>query len=163
MGRPVRLGDQHAGRAPGDVEHAVLPDGDSTTQREAEAEILRGIGEQLGITLAPRRLNLSGGTYVDVDGANADLTVFAEVFAHVGPMKGGQKRKVALDVLKLITVQRMYPGATLIVALCDHAAMASLTGWLGEAISVWNVERRLAPLEPGLHRRLIEAQTRQYR
>jgi hypothetical protein len=83
---------------------------DSAIQREAEAVILKVISEQLGTLLGPRRVDLPGGTWVEVDGVSADLSVFTEGFAHVGPMKGGQKRKVALDVLKVITLQRSYRG-----------------------------------------------------
>jgi hypothetical protein len=78
-------------------------------------------------------------------------------------MKDGQKRKVALDVLKLITLQRTYPEAQLVLAFCDAGAMNSLTGWLGEAIATWSLDWRLAPLDPELRNRLLEVQARQYR
>ena len=78
-------------------------------------------------------------------------------------MNGGQKRKVALDVLKLITLQRIYPEAQLVLAFCDSAAIQSLTGWLGEAIGTWKLDRRLASLSPELRNRLLEVQARQYR
>lgn len=86
---------------------------DSKIQRDAEAVILKAVGAELGTVLAPRRVDLTSGAWVRVDGASADLGVFAEAFAHVGPMKAGQKRKVALDVLKLITLQRSHPAPDL--------------------------------------------------
>lgn len=136
---------------------------DSATQREAETVILDAISAQLGTTLAKRRVDLPGGSWVEVDGVAEDMSVFAEAFAHVGPMKGGQKRKVALDVLKLITLQRAYPEAQLVLAFCDSTAVNSLTGWLGEAIGMGKLDRRLAPLNPELINRLLEVQVRQYR
>jgi hypothetical protein len=141
----------------------VPHDSDSAVQREAEIQILDGIGSQLEQTLVKRRVGLPGGRWVEVDGVAADLSVFAEAFARQGPMKGGQKRKVALDVLKLITLQRLHPGSQLVLAFCDEAAMNSLTGWLDEAIDTWNVDRMVAPLDPELRARLIDVQARQYR
>lgn len=38
---------------------------------------------------------------MDVDGVSAEPPVFVEVFAHQGPLKGGQRHKIAGDVLKL--------------------------------------------------------------
>jgi hypothetical protein len=136
---------------------------DSAAQRDAEAVIIKAISDQLGADLVPRRVDLPGGTWVEVDAADPGHSVFAEAFAHVGPMKGGQQRKVALDVLKLITIQRSHPGARLVLAFCDESAMSSLTRWLGEAITIWDIERRVAPLDPQLRERLLEAQARQYR
>jgi hypothetical protein len=136
---------------------------DSAVQREAEIEILRGVSHRLAKPLAKLRVDLPGGTWVEVDGAAADLSVFAEAFARQGGMKGGQKRKVALDVLKLITLRRVYPSAQLVLAFCDDAAVESLTGWIAEAIETWNVDRMVVPLDPGLRARLIEVQARQYR
>jgi hypothetical protein len=60
-------------------------------------------------------------TWVEVDGVSADLSVFPESFTHVGPMKGGQKRQVALDVLKLSLWQRRPPRAWLVLAFRDQS------------------------------------------
>lgn len=137
--------------------------GDSSIQREVELVILGAISMQLGADLEKHRVNLPGGTWVEVDGVNDEFTVFAEAFAHIGPMKGGQKRKVALDVLKLVTLQRTHPNARLVLAFCDDAARDSLTGWLDEAITTFGVDRMVAPLDSELRQRLIEAQASQYR
>jgi hypothetical protein len=155
----VRQQNDRAGVRVASVPH----DSDSAVQREAEIEILKGISGLLGKPLGKRHIDLPGGTWVEVDGAAADLSVFAEAFAHQGRMKGGQKRKVALDVLKLITLQRVHPGAHLVLAFCDEAAMNSLTGWIAEAIEAWKVDRMVAALEADLRARLIEVQARQYR
>jgi hypothetical protein len=63
----------------------VAHDSDS---REAEIEILKGISGLLGKPLGKRHFDLPGGTWVEVDGVAADLSVFAEAFAHQGAMKG---------------------------------------------------------------------------
>ncbi len=70
---------------------------------------------------------------------------------------------MALDVLKLITLQRSHPGARLVLAFSDESAMSSLTGWLGEAIAAWKLDQRLAPIDAEFRKRLLEVQARQYR
>lgn len=60
----------------------------------------------VGVELTPRSLRLGGGARVDVDGVAPDESVFVEIFAHQGRLKGAQFHKVARDALKLIT-----PGA----------------------------------------------------
>lgn len=136
---------------------------DSAVQREAEAQIVGRIAERVGVDLAKRRIDLPGGTQVEVDGVATDRSVLAEAFARRGPMKGGQKRKVALDVLKLITLRREHPGARLILGFCDDAAAASPTGWPAEALRTWEVEVLVVPIDDELRRRLVEVQARQFR
>ena len=121
---PVTVGDP---RAIGQV-RPVHP-GHSGPQIAAEPEILRAIENVLqGITLTPDRIRLSGGAYVDVDGVAADSSAFVEVFAHQGPLKGGQRHKVTNDALKLITLGREHPNARLIVAFADPQAASCVTG-----------------------------------
>ena len=88
---------------------------DSAVQWEAESIILKAVGVDPA-PRSPRRVDLPQGTWVEVDGVNTDLGVFAQAFAHIG-----QKRKVALDALTLITVQRSHPGARLVLAFCEEA------------------------------------------
>lgn len=88
---------------------------DSAVQREAEKEILSSLSDRVGMPLTKRRIDLPGGTWTEVDGASPDLSVLAEASARQGKMKGGQKRKVALDVLKLITIRRHIPEARLVL------------------------------------------------
>jgi hypothetical protein len=39
------------------------------------------------------------------DGVDAERTVFVEVFAHVGKLRGGQRHKVSTDALKLLAIR----------------------------------------------------------
>lgn len=136
----------------------------SSVQLEAEVEILKGAAALLKrADLRKRRVNLPGGSLVEVDGATDDMSVFVEVFARQGPMKGGQKRKVALDVLKLITLRRHHPDAKLYLAFCSESAKASITGWTAEAIATWDVQMIVLPLADDLRKRLVKTQALQFR
>jgi hypothetical protein len=143
--------------------HVVVYQSDSDVQREAEPVILAGVSAQLGVGLVPRSLRLPGGARVDVDGAAEDESVFVEVFAHQGRLRGGQFHKVARDALKLITVGRGKPTARLILAFGDKEAAASVTGgsWLAEALSVWKVEVFVVELDDAIRGDLRAAQARQ--
>src|SRR5690348_9739384 len=116
-------------------------DSDSAVQLEAELAILAEVSVTLGKPLVKRRVNPPGGAWVEVDGVDPEMTLFVEAFAHQGSMKGGQKRKVALDVLKLITLQRLYPSAAAVLAFSDKEAEESISGWLRESINTWQVRR----------------------
>jgi len=84
---------------------------DSGEQRRAEPLILEQVSAHVGKPLAKRIVRLPGGARVEIDGVAEDDSVFAEVFAHVGAVKGGQRHKPAVDALKLITLARQYPNA----------------------------------------------------
>jgi hypothetical protein len=79
-------------------------DSDSAAQRRAERLILDEVERTVGRSLSPTRLTLAGGASVDV--VAEDESVLVEVFAHHGALKGGQRHKIATDVLKLITIAR---------------------------------------------------------
>ena len=92
-------------------------DSDSAVQREAERLAREKVGETIGKKLTPATVRLDSGASVQVDGVAGDESVFAEVFAHQGALKGGQKHKVAQDALKLITIGRSRPDAELLMVL----------------------------------------------
>ncbi|MFF0657802.1 hypothetical protein [Micromonospora tulbaghiae] len=103
-----------------------VPAGSSFVQRQAEVAILDGLAELLGYEVAPRRLNLASGEYVDVDGVSHTPPTLVEAWAHQGPPKGGQKQKVLADALKLIHVNRALGGAyRLILCFSDEQAARS--------------------------------------
>lgn len=136
---------------------------DSTPQLEAEPLILAELGKQLAVEFKPQSLRLAGGARVDVDGVAEDESVFVEVFAHQGTLKGAQFHKVARDALKLITLARDRHNARLIIAFGDEEAAQSVTAgsWLAEALRTWGVEIFVVQLEDSVRQGLRAAQTRQ--
>ncbi len=136
---------------------------DSLEQRTAEPLILAGVSKIVGVELAPRSLRLDAGARVDVDGVAPDESVFVEVFAHQGRLKGAQFHKVARDALKLITLGRSRAGSKLIIAFGDPDAAACVTGasWLSEALSSWKIEVLIIDLDDPVRAGLRDAQVRQ--
>jgi hypothetical protein len=136
---------------------------DSLEQRTAEPLILAGVAKIVGVELAPRSLRLDGGARVDVDGVAPDESVFVEVFAHQGRLKGAQFHKVARDALKLITLGRSRAASKLIIAFGDPDAATCVTGasWLSEALSSWEIEVLIVDLDDPVRAGLRDAQVRQ--
>ena len=136
---------------------------DSTEQRTAEVLILGAASEKLGVEVAPRRVDLPGGAYVHVDGVADDPRTFIEIYAHLGPLKGGHVHKIAQDILKLVTLHRAYPDARLALVFADSAAAArfSGTGWLAEAVKTWDVDVVVIEVPQDVRAAIEAAQLRQ--
>ncbi len=96
--------------------------------------------------MTPQQLSLDGGAHVDVDGVGPDESVLVEIFAHQGGLKGGQRRKIMGDALKLITLGRSRPATKLIIAFCDQEAADGVVGWLAETLKAWGIEPRVVHL-----------------
>jgi hypothetical protein len=121
---------------------------DSTMQREVEAPIRKLVEARLGRQLPSAMVRLDGGAPVQVDGVADDESVLVEIFAHQGRLKPGQRRKVASDVLKLLTLGRGRPHTKLYLAFADDEAAAHTqgSGWLARAVATWGVGVIVVPL-----------------
>jgi len=127
------------------------PPGHSGVQQDAEAVALAALSETLGLTLTPTRIDLRDGTHVRVDGASGDCQVLVEAWAHQGPPRGSQPKKIATDAMKLAHLAAVLPGSPRLVLLfTDEAAAAPFQptsgGWLAAAIARLNVEIHVVDL-----------------
>ena len=140
-----------------------LHESDSSVQQGAETAILAKVAEEFGTSLAPRTMTLEHGAPVQLDGVGADDSLFVEIFAHQGPVKGGQQKKVCQDALKLITIGRSYPDAQLVLAFADQdaAAYATKGTWVSEALLIWGVKVVVVELDESLRNDIRRAQLRQ--
>jgi hypothetical protein len=136
---------------------------DSAAQREAERVAVAQLGRDLGVSLDPAELTLAEGIRVHVDGYHAGPpAIVVEVFAHQGPLKGGQRHKVMSDAFKLVAIGRTHPGAQLLFVLTDPVAAASAQGgWRGAALKAAGVEVRTVALPAELMANVLAAQARQ--
>jgi hypothetical protein len=143
-----------------------LDPGESTAQQEAEHVILDQLGRHLGVALEPRRIHLTDGAWVDVDGYHADPLILVEAWAHQGRPKAAQRNKVLGDALKLHHVAAdLDAPARLILCFADSAAAAPFTGasWYAGALRRLNIDIITVELPEAWTRRIREAQVRQYR
>jgi hypothetical protein len=141
--------------------------GDSREQRQAEQVMLRLLGERYGVELKPRRIPLEDGIRVEVDGADDELSVLVEAWAHQGPPKSAQKHKVLADVLKLLHVAAHVPGSPrLVLCLGDPAAARHFTSarsWAARALRDFAIEVAVVELPAAVKDAVLAAQVRQYR
>ncbi|HAM22273.1 MAG TPA: hypothetical protein DCQ04_08355 [Actinobacteria bacterium] len=130
-----------------------------------EPLVLAQVARHVGLPLGPMKLPFGDASRVEVDGGAADFSIFVEVFAHQGSLRGGQVHKVARDALKLITLRRFHADARLILAFADSGAVTGVLGdaWLAEALRLWGVEVFVADLDDETRALLVSAQRRQYR
>jgi hypothetical protein len=134
---------------------------DSSAQVAAEATILAALGATLGVPLAQGKEFPIGATHVRPDGVAADESVFVEVFAHIGRLKGGQRHKVSTDALKLLAIRKARPDAQLILAFADEAAAASMSGWRAETLKANGIEIHVVALGPEGRAEIEAAQAKQ--
>ncbi len=137
---------------------------DSSAQRGAESVALTRLGEALGCALVSRRLDLGAGTYVQIDGYNAEHRILCEVYSRVGPIKGSQPDKLASDVLKLGFVERRLGGSwRKILCFVDPAPAKLLQGkaWLAAATSDAGVEFFVVSLPQHICDGIVSAQIKQ--
>jgi hypothetical protein len=125
------------------------------------------LASHLGVELAPRRFNFTGGSRIEIDGASLDPLVLCAAWAHQGPPKSAQKFKVMNDGMKLLAAANLFPGkaAQLILLFADEAAAAPFrrNSWRAEALSSINVKVLVAELPETTRDAIRAAQIEQYR
>jgi hypothetical protein len=132
----------------------------STFQGEVEPEMLKILGKDLGVALKETTVEYHGAK-MKIDGVDIGETVFVEAFAHVGDFKSGQRRKIATDVLKFVSLRADRPEAKFILAFVDEAAKASVVGWLRAAAEHHGIELALVDIPPHMKEKLMAVQADQ--
>jgi len=142
-----------------------VPPGDSREQREAEKAMVATLASELGVALAPRRVEFADGVRVELDAASEDLSVLVEAWAHQGPVKSGQRLKVLTDAFKLSFVGRELGGARQLILLLsdEQAAKKFAGGWPAAALKQSGIEIVVVQLDEETRQRVRAAQARQYR
>lgn len=154
------------GDGPEVEELTEVPAGDSKVQRDAEAVLLAALSASVGVSLAPARVHLPDGTYVECDGVSEDPPVLVEAWAHQGPAKSAQKHKVLADALKLVHVAAsLGRGHRKILCFSDHEAAKTFQSrtWYAGALRRMDVQVHVVDLPPAWRERIVQAQKRQYR
>lgn len=140
---------------------------DSAEQRAAEPLMLQRLGDRLGRTLMPASITSKDGATVRIDGVSPDRDVLAECWAHQGPAKPAQQKKLVVDAVKLHWIAGELPKRPerLILCVSDPAAVRHLQGrsWQRSAIASLGVDVEVVELPTAVIQRLTTAQRRQYR
>ena len=143
-----------------------LSPGDSRVQRDAELTMVAWLGSELGCELKPQRINLSNGSWVELDAFCNEPLVICEAWAHQGPPKSAQKCKIMNDAMKLLAVRRVIGETARAILLFGDDEAAShfrRQTWQGTALTESRVEVIVAKLPSELREGIRAAQTRQFR
>lgn len=134
---------------------------DASVQIAAEATILAALSKAIGIPFTQGVTLPVGAAHVRPDGVGTDESVFVEVFAHIGKLKGGQQHKVSTDALRLLAIRGLRPNARLILAFADDAAAASVSGWRAETLKANGIEIHVVSLSAEERAKIEAAQAKQ--
>lgn len=140
-----------------------LHESDSLAQRNAEAIVLAGVSEQMGTPINQKVRLAVDEAFVELDGVSEDESIFVEVFARIGRLRGAQLHKISTDVLKLITVASTRPQARLVLAFADQEAADSVVGWRAAVLKRHGISKLVVKLDEGQRREILEAQAAQKR
>jgi hypothetical protein len=101
------------------------------------------------------------------DGADEDLTVLVEAWAHQGPPKATQKHKVLVDAMRLLFVASTLPvPPRMLLCLSDQEAARHFTtarSWASAALRSFNIGVEVVNLPYELRGEIVAVQQRQYR
>ncbi|MGB2624369.1 MAG: hypothetical protein WA857_01640 [Candidatus Acidiferrum sp.] len=140
--------------------------GDSFEQRKAERLLISSLARTLGTRLLKKKVDLPGGDWLEIDGYCESPLILCEAWAHIGPPKAAQKKKVMADALKMLYAERMASKhARKILLFADRKAARGFQGknWMANALRAFEIEIHVAEL-PDDNRAAVEnAQKRQYR
>ncbi len=143
-----------------------VPAGDSAVQRDAETVLLAALSASIGVSLAPARIDLPDGSYVEVDGVSDTPPVLVEAWAHQGPAKSAQRHKVLADSLKLAHVAAaLGAGHRKILCFSDEEAARTFKSrtWYAGALRRLDIQVHVVDLPTEWRERIVDAQRRQYR
>jgi len=137
----------------------------SAVQCAAEQILIAGASSQIAVPLTKATLQICG-CKVEIDGFNELHRVACEAYSHVGPLKAGQSRKLATDVLKLAMVDKhLGEGCRKIIVVAGAEAHAWLTGkcWQAGAVRQFGIEVMRVELPANTHAEVLATQTLQFR
>ena len=148
-----------------EIEQESIP-GNSEVQRNAEFEMISWLELQLNCELRPKRISVSDGVRLELDGFSEEPLIICEAWAHQGTPKSAQKYKVMNDAMKMVFT-RMIIGthARAILLFADDDAAKHFRGntWQAAALKANQIEIYVAELPEALLANIKKAQTRQYR
>jgi hypothetical protein len=135
--------------------------GNSDAQKMTE-ETFRSILKDKFGSLPSANIVLSDGSKIQIDGWNDSKNIFAEFYSRQGPLKDGQKKKIARDILKLAWLGRDREGCRVIFCHANKSIQDYLTNgsWLAQAMASFKVEiEDLSDRLPeAIRNQLLEAQ-----
>ena len=141
--------------------------GDSAEQRHAEGLLIQNFCQQEGLDLQRnKRVFLGGRAWFELDGFCENPLIFCEAWAHQGPPKSAQTKKIMGDAFKLIFAEKHFgKNARKILLFADERASKPFRGnsWMAAALQNFGIETIVVELSQDVRNVLLKAQHRQFR
>ena len=142
-------------------------DSSSAYQRQIEKIIFSEIQKSLGADLVSNvqvPINSTKGIYINPDFYFKERRIIGEIHTHAGRLKGGQPKKIAGDILKMLLHDKVnHCEYTKYIVVCDQEEYDQLTGnnMLAETIRQFDIHVLLIPLDEKMHETLREVMKKQ--
>lgn len=109
---------------------------------DVEERMLAAISETVGTHLAPVTLTVDGATRFEVEGSDAEGTVFCQLVANQGAFKSQHRNRVNANLFKLAWLATsVRPGSRAILCITENTTAAFTgTGWATTAVRDLNIE-----------------------
>ncbi|WFA82710.1 hypothetical protein [Paenibacillus amylolyticus] len=134
----------------------------SINQSSAEKTLLNKYKKLIGNTrIKPQRLILDeeNNVYIDLDGYEEGQYAI-EIYAHIGSLKAGQRKKIATDILKLSLID--VPNKILIVHN-DVKNWLDKNSWIASAVKKHNIKVESADYSKTMEEKIRRTQKKQNR
>lgn len=137
----------------------------SYEQQSAEIYIASIVEKWLGSSLDRNaKVILSGGVYIEPDLYSEKDKIICEIFAHIGPLKGGQKQKISQDILKMLLLEKSKATTyRKVIVVADDRVEKYLNGksFISESVRQFEIEIKKVNLPDEMFVNVSNAQLRQ--
>lgn len=139
----------------------------SHVQRQAEDVIFQKVRDLLCVELERNKkiyLADNAFTYMQPDFYSEEHRIVGEIFAHIGKPKKAQDNKIANDILKMLSLEKVTGKSyRKILVVCDVAEKKKLEGQsvLAESIRQFDVEVIYVEIDTETKKQILEAQALQ--
>lgn len=137
----------------------------SVEQQEAEVFIANVIEKWFDCKLERgAKVVLGEGVHIEPDLYSEDKKIICEIFAHIGALKVGQKRKVSQDILKMLLLEKSTGFQyRKIIVVSDDNVEKYLHGksFIAESIRKFGIEVKKINLSDEVRMSVSNAQARQ--
>ncbi|MBF0107150.1 MAG: hypothetical protein HQM16_17710 [Deltaproteobacteria bacterium] len=116
--------------------------GHSTVQTLVESEFRTLLKKYYG-EIKSKKINLTDGTSVVVDGVDNNNNIFVEIYSHQGNLGPGQRKKILTDLFKLMIIKYDKNVATnkYIYVFANNKIESYLTrnSWASHAVKIFGI------------------------
>lgn len=138
----------------------------SDVQQKYERIVFERVEEWIGVKLQSNPKIYFDKVHIEPDFYSSEEKIVGEIFAHIGGLLEGQKRKISQDVLKMLLLEKKHNFVyRKIFVVCDEAGLKYLTGdsWTAACISEFGIEIKHIELSEEERQELLTTQAKQFR